>query len=1066
MKESGTIRLNKAAREFNVGQGTIVEFLLKKGFQIDQNPNTRLTGEMYELLSREYIGEKSVKEEAMKKDISSVKREVLTIDDRKTISSESRYEDDDEDLIIRGVKIEIDEEFKKAIESPAIRKTETKDLDELVEDLLIEKPVENDVLPDRVIDIDSEQEEPEKEIIAAPDKIKPKRTKKTTPKAETEKAEHKEEVIEDQKPVEEQQPAEAKKIQDTKIIAEEEKKTEAKKESDDKEKDIGLKIIGKIDLDSINERTKPPKKTIEEKRKERESKKKTEVKKPKTTIKKEKIETTVKEKPKKVVKGKDDTVVKKEAKQKDVQIETPPPLPPTKPIEKEVEFIKLKVERLTGPNILGKIELPETKRPEKQKPIASSSDEKVKTKRKKRKRIKPEEAKAEPVKPKPAEKQPEEKAKTKAKIRLQRHKRLKKDDRPVLTDEDIQKQIKETMARLTSGGKSKASKHRRQKRDLISKIKEKELQEIEEEKSIIKVAEFVTANEMASMMNVPVTQIISLCMQLGLVVSINQRLDAETIIIVAEEFGYKVEFTSVESAIDEADFEEDRPEDLTQRSPIVTVMGHVDHGKTKLLDYIRRTNVIAGEAGGITQHIGAYEVNLENGKRITFLDTPGHEAFTAMRARGAKVTDIAIIVIAADDNVMPQTKEAINHALAAQVPIVFAINKIDKPTAKPEKIKEQLSALNILVEDWGGKYQSQEISAVTGQNVDVLLEKVLLEAELLDLKANPNRRALGTVIESSLDKGRGFVAKLLVQNGTLKVGDIVLAGLHSGKVKAMYNARNKRVNQAGPSSPLLVLGINGAPQAGDIFRVMTDEREARNIAAKRTQLQREQGLRTQKHITLDEIGRRIAIGDFKELNLIVKGDVDGTVEALSDSLLKLSKPEVQVNVIHKSVGQVTETDVMLASASNAIIIAFQVRPSVGARKLAEHEQIDIRLYSIIYTAIEEIKSAIEGMLSPEIEEKITCNVEVREVFKIAKVGTIAGCMVLDGTITRNTMVRLIRDGIVVYTGKLASLKRFKDDVKEVNSGYECGLSVENFNDIKIGDIIEGYEMIEIARKFD
>jgi translation initiation factor IF-2 len=567
------------------------------------------------------------------------------------------------------------------------------------------------------------------------------------------------------------------------------------------------------------------------------------------------------------------------------------------------------------------------------------------------------------------------------------------------------------------------------------------------------------------MMNVPVTEIISTCMSLGLFVSINQRLDAETLTLVVDEFGYKVEFVSVE--VQEAIHlleEVDKPEDLTERPPIVTVMGHVDHGKTKLLDFIRSANVVAGEAGGITQHIGAYEVKLDNGKTITVLDTPGHEAFTAMRARGAKVTDVAIIVIAADDNVMPQTREAINHALAAGVPIVFAINKIDKPNANPEKVKEELSKMNILVEDWGGKYQSQEISAKTGVNINILLEKVLLESEMLNLKANPNRLALGTVIESSLDKGRGYIAKLLVQNGTLKVGDIVLAGSTYGRVKAMYNERNQQVRSAGPSEPILMLGLNGAPQAGDTFNVMTDEKEVKSISNKRLQLQREQGIRTQKHITLDEIGRRIAIGDFKELNIIVKGDVDGSVEALSDSLLKLSTTQVVVNVIHKSVGQITESDVLLASASNAVIVGFQVRPSIGARKLAEQEQIDIRLYSIIYTAIEEIKAAIEGMLSPEIEEKITCNIEVREVFKITKVGTVAGCYVLDGKVTRNTKIRVIRDGIVVYTGLLGSLKRFKDDVKEVSAGYECGLNIDKFNDIKVGDIVEGYEETEVKRK--
>jgi translation initiation factor IF-2 len=588
---------------------------------------------------------------------------------------------------------------------------------------------------------------------------------------------------------------------------------------------------------------------------------------------------------------------------------------------------------------------------------------------------------------------------------------------------------------------------------------------MEEGKKVIQVTEFVTANELATMMSVNVTEVISTCMALGLFVSINQRLDAETLALVAEEFGYKLEFVSVEvqEAIRQFD-EEDEPENLKDRPPIVTVMGHVDHGKTKLLDYIRNTNVVAGEAGGITQHIGAYEVTLENGKTIAFLDTPGHEAFTAMRARGAKITDVVIVVIAADETVMPQTKEAINHALAAGVPIVFAFNKIDKPNANTDKLREELSKMNILVEEWGGKYQTQEISAKAGTNVNLLLEKVLLEAEMLNLKANPDKLAAGTVIESSLDKGRGYVSKLLVQSGTLHIGDIVLAGSTYGKVKAMYNERNLPVKTAGPSTPLLMLGLSGAPQAGDSFNVMADEKETKNIANKRLQLQREQGIRTQKHITLDEIGRRIAIGDFKELNIIVKADVDGSVEALADSLIKLSTQKILVTVIHKSVGQITESDVLLASASNAIIVGFQVRPSVAARKLAEQEQIDIRLYSIIYQAIEEIKDAMEGMLSPEIEEKILCNVEIRETFKITKVGTVAGCFVLDGKITRNTRIRIIRDGIVVYTGSLASLKRFKDDVREVLSGYECGLNIENFNDIKVGDIIEGYETIEVKRK--
>jgi translation initiation factor IF-2 len=635
--------------------------------------------------------------------------------------------------------------------------------------------------------------------------------------------------------------------------------------------------------------------------------------------------------------------------------------------------------------------------------------------------------------------------------------------KPEVNEEEIKKQIKETLARLSPSGKSKASKYRKQKRVAVSQNIKEESKKAEKDKNVIKVTEFVTANELANMIDVPVNEIISTCMTLGLFVSINQRLDAETLNLVAEEFGYKVEFVSVEVQEAILEKEEDKPDDLSERAPIVTVMGHVDHGKTLLLDYIRKTNVIAGEAGGITQHIGAYEVTLENGRKIAFLDTPGHEAFTAMRARGAQVTDLAIIVIAADDNIMPQTKEAINHAQAAGVPLIFAINKIDKSNANPEKIKEELSKMNILVEDWGGKYQSQDISAKKGTNIDELLEKVLLEAEMLELKGNTNKKATGTIIESSLDKGRGYVAKLMVQNGTLRIGDMVLAGSTYGKVKAMYNERNITVKKVGPSTPVLMLGLNTAPQAGDSFNVMVDEREVKAIANKRMQLQREQGIRTQKHITLDEIGRRLIIGDFKELNIIVKGDVDGSVEALSDSLLKLSNEEVQVNIIHRSVGAITESDVLLASASNAIIIGFQVRPTIGARKLSETEQIDIRLYSIIYQAIEELQSAIEGMLSPEIEEKITCNIEIRETFKITKVGTIAGCMVLDGKVTRNTKVRVIRDGIVVYTGVLGSLKRFKDDVKEVQTSYECGLNIENYNDIKVGDIIEGFEQVEVKR---
>ncbi|MFR9668965.1 MAG: translation initiation factor IF-2 [Rikenellaceae bacterium] len=636
--------------------------------------------------------------------------------------------------------------------------------------------------------------------------------------------------------------------------------------------------------------------------------------------------------------------------------------------------------------------------------------------------------------------------------------------RQEVSDEEVSKQIKDTLARLTSkGNKSKGSKYRKEKRDAFVEKSNEMMERENQERSTLKVTEFVTVSELATMMNVSVNEVIMACMNLGLMVSINQRLDAEALVVVAEEFGYKVEFVSVEIQEAISDEDLDTVDDLTPRPPIVTVMGHVDHGKTSLLDNIRKTNVIQGEAGGITQHIGAYSVEL-NGQRITFLDTPGHEAFTAMRARGAKVTDVAIIIVAADDSIMPQTIEAINHASAAGVPMVFAINKCDKPAANPEKIKEQLAAMNYLVEDWGGKYQSQDVSAKMGMNLDKLLERVLLESEMLDLKANPDKKATGTVIESTLDKGRGYVSTILVQNGTLRVGDVLLSGIYTGRVKAMFNENGLKLDEAGPSTPVQVLGLNGAPQAGDTFNVMEDDRSARDVANKREQLQRMQGLMTQKHVTLDEIGRRIAIGSFKELNIIVKGDVDGSIEAMSGSLIKLSKEEVQVNVIHAAVGQISESDVLLAAASNAIIVGFQVRPSASARKLAEKEEIEIRLYSIIYDAINDIKDAIEGMLEPITKEEIVCSVEVLEIFKISKVGTIAGCLVREGKIGRNTSIRVIRDGIVVYSGKLGSLKRFKDDVKEVTTGMDCGLNIESFNDIKVGDFIEGYEQVEVKRK--
>jgi len=786
----------------------------------------------------------------------------------------------------------------------------------------------------------------------------------------------------------------------------------------------GPKITGKIDLPEPKKAKTAKEKAAEVKEKEQEKPKKEEPKKIEEVAKP--IEEPVK----------------------------PAPAPPERIKE---DFVPTKFSKLEGPTIIGKIDLP-------QKPIASSNTDSAPkgggAAGKKRKRIFKKEYNKEDINQAARPSSGPGGASRPAGAGAPRGGR---EQRPELTDEEIQNQIKETLARLSGSGKSKAAKYRRMKRDLMSEKAQQEAEQMEAEGKVIKVTEFVSANELAKMMNVPIQDVISTCMSLGLFVSINQRLDAETISIVAEEFGHKVEFVSID--VQEAvRIEEDKEENMIHRSPIVTVMGHVDHGKTSLLDYIRKTNVIAGEAGGITQHIGAYNVTLENGKKITFLDTPGHEAFTAMRARGAQATDLAIIVVAADDGVMPQTKEAINHAQAAGVPMIFAINKIDKPGANVNKVKEELANMNILVEDWGGKYQVEEISAKQGTHIHELLEKVLLEAELLELKADPDKKAHGIVIESALDRGKGYVATILVEGGTLHVGDVIVAGCFSGKLKAMQNERNLPIDAASPAMPALILGLDGAPQAGDQFHVVATEQEAREIANKRLQLQREQGLKTRKHITLDEIGRRLAIGDFKELNVIVKGDFDGSIEALCDSLLKLANTKIQVNIVHKGVGAITESDVLLASASNAIIIGFQVRPSLNARKIAEQEQIDIRLYSIIYDAIEEVKTAMEGMLSPEMHEKITCNLEVREVFGVTKVGNIAGCMVLTGKITRNTRIRVIHDGIVVHTGDLGSLKRFKDDVKEVVSGYECGLNIQGFNDIKVGDIIEGYEQVEVKAK--
>ena len=1027
-----TTRLSKAAREFNIGIKTVVDFLAKKGFPMDMDPNAKLSPEMYNLLLKEFASEKHVKEEAKKIGLQFIAHETITIEDKKTASKDREKELDE--LFIKNVSMDFEKKQHEVSRKP--------------KEVISREPVKEEKKP-----VAPPPPEPVAPPVAKAEDTKPEPVIIDEPAAivTPEPALPVQTVI-TEVPVTAEPPAE--KVIAAEVHVEPAPAPVAEEKSPDpapEQKPLNdLKIVGKMDLAVFD-------KKLEKKAKGKSPETPDDAV---TTAAPAPVPTPVTETP------------EPEHAPVAAEVEVPAQSPVVEEVVipraaapvQEHNFLPTERIKLEGPTILGSIVLPEPKKFEKRKPqpVASSSDETLESKKKKRKRIKRqgEEGTVSTTVSTDTPRPPMQ-----HKLTLAKDKKYQKDvQKPEVTSEDIEKQIKETLARLSPSGKSKASKYRKAKRDAVSHQMHQEMERMEEGKQVIKVTEFVTANELASMLNVQVTEVISTCMALGMFVSINQRLDAETLTLVAEEFGFKVEFVSVEVQEAIKQNEPDRPEDMVERPPIVTVMGHVDHGKTKLLDFIRSTNVVAGEAGGITQHIGAYEVMREDGRKITFLDTPGHEAFTAMRARGASVTDVAIIVIASDETVMPQTREAVNHALAAGVPIVFAFNKMDKPNANPEKLREELSKMNILVEEWGGKYQTQEISAKVGTNVELLLEKVLLEAEMLSLKANPSRMATGTVIESSLDKGRGYVSKLLVQNGTLRVGDIVLAGATYGKVKAMYNERNQPIKEADPSQPILMLGLNGAPQAGDGFNVMADEKESKLIATKRLQLQREQGLRTQKHITLDEIGRRIAIGDFKELNIIVKCDVDGSVEALSDSLLKLSNEEVMVNVIHKSVGAITESDVLLASASNAIIVGFQVRPSVSARKLAEAEQIDIRLYSIIYQAIEEIKAAIEGMLSPEIEEKILCNIEVRDVFKITKVGSVAGCMVLDGKVTRNTKIRVIRDGIVVYTGSLGSLKRFKDDVKEVLSGYECGLNIENFNDIKVGDIVEGYELTEIKRK--
>lgn len=1003
-------RLSKIAKELNVGLSTIEEFLTKKGFAIDSNPNTKIDEPLYEMLVKEYGSDSKRFESEKQRVVERIreKKESVSIDDVHEESDEVVSESEDVIIIQDHTsknKTFDEDETKNQKKEPVKATSPESEIPVHTSETDIETE-QSEALKTHVDDSD----EDETDLISNDDQDQDEEEEYDDDSDEDE-----EEGDLEEEDTTEHQPANEETEMLTEAIAQPETSEPGKRE---------IKVVGKIDLSSINQRTRPVKKTKKQREDER-----------KERSRQDKL-TREQSAPKKITPT--PPVIQEEVVRKD------------KPV-KDDNFIETSFQKLSGPTVVGKIELPVDN--------DSESDKKRKKKRKRKKLKETTPVKSEnevtPVR-KEAPRTDSAVKKVKKKTRLP--------DKPEITTEDVDKQIKETYARLSAVKQQKklGAKFRRQKRQEVRDKIEEEMERQEMEKSILKVTEFVSVSELSNMMSVSVTELISTCMSLGLFVSINQRLDAETMSVLAEEYGFKVEFVSVEvqEAIKEA---VDTDEQLLNRPPIVTVMGHVDHGKTSLLDTIRSTNVIAGEAGGITQHIGAYKVSLANGRQLTFLDTPGHEAFTAMRARGAQVTDITIIVVAADDSVMPQTIEAINHAQAAGVPIVFAINKVDKPGANPERIKEQLANMNLLVEDWGGKYQSQEISAKFGKNVDLLLDKVLFEAELLDLKANPNKAAKGTVIESSLDKGRGYVSTVLVEAGTLRKGDVVLAGGYFGKVKAMFNERGKEELEAGPSEPVLILGLNGAPQAGDRFNVLDSEREAREIATKRQQLQREQGIRARKYITLDEIGRRIAIGNFKELNIIVKGDVDGSIEALSDSLLKLSNNEVQVNVIHKGVGQISETDVMLAAASDAVIVGFQVRPSVNARRLAEKEGIDIRLYSIIYDAINEIKAAIEGMLSPVFREEITGTAEAVEVFKITKVGTVAGCVVREGKIHRSTQVRIIRDGIVIYTGNILALKRFKEDVKEVNNGYECGISIDKYNDLKVGDLIEAFAQVEVKK---
>ena len=982
------IKLIQVQRKLNVGINTVVDFLHKKGFDVEDNPNTRISDEQYALLVKEF-GKDLPKEERVFK-AARTKKEPASQKEVATTEIKTEIPDEFKPKIVMKGHIDLEgNQNKHQQEEPKVEKAPEKPLEKAVE----AKPAK-EAKPQsapRAAAQEVKKEEPAQPVKETPQM--PEKKLEASPASRNDEnninVEEGKQKAEGKNTTAPGTPAETNRSGEDNVFRLNTTRLESK-----------IKVTGKIDLDALNQSTRPKKKSREEKRKERD--------------------------------------------------------------EKQRFGNKGGNNAQGGAHKGGNNALGGNKPAQNAQPGEEGADAKKKRKRIKKDRV--------DINNTPGTNYPrnarDERGNNNDRGRDDRKSRLKKPVKAEVSDEDVQKQIKETLARLTSKNNknNKGAKYRRDKREAASKREHELAAQEEQESKVLKLTEFVTANDLANMMDVPVTEVIGTCMSIGIMVSINQRLDAETINIVAEEFGFQTEYVSADvvEAIN-AEEEEDDEDDLVARPPIVTVMGHVDHGKTSLLDNIRNANVIAGEAGGITQHIGAYNVKLPNGRRITFLDTPGHEAFTAMRARGAKVTDIAIIIVAADDSVMPQTVEAINHASAAGVPIVFAINKIDKPHANPDKIKEELANMNYLVEDWGGKYQSQEISAKKGIGVEELLEKVLLEADLLDLKANPKKRAVGSIIESSLDKGRGYVSTVLVENGTLKMGDVVLAGTHHGRIKAMFNERNQRVQQAGPSEPVLILGLNGAPQAGDTFNVLETEQEAREIANRREQLQRELGLRTQKMLTLDDIGRRIAVGNFQELNVIVKGDVDGSVEALSDSLIRLSTEEIQVNVIHKAVGQISESDVVLAAASNAIIIGFQVRPSQAARKNAEKEGVEIRLYSIIYDAIEEVKSAMEGMLSPEIKEETTAYVEVLQTFKISKVGTVAGCMVNEGKIKRTNKIRLIRDGIVIYSGELGSLKRFKDDAKEVVAGQDCGLNITNFNDIQVGDMIEAYEETEIKK---